>query len=154
LNFPVGKVISKAPLPVKFEIIFQELNNYNFNGYIVQSVKGNCIEEGALFFRGGEIVACIVECMTLKQTFKSDQAIEYFFNQTKGEGFFQAVELSRSQVDLVTAFDEKILITNKISLKDLPKLIPDSFEAKFLIQNEKDDLLGRFGLNVLKNQKN
>ncbi len=154
MNFPVGKVVSKAPLPVNFGIIFEELNNCKFNGYIIQSVKGNCMEEGAIFFRDGEIIACIVECMTLKQIFKSDQALDYFFNQTKGEGFFQAVELSRSQVDLVTAFDEKILTTSKISLKDLPKLIPNSFEAKFLVQTKTDDLLGRFGLNVLKNQKN
>ncbi len=151
MNFPVGTVISKAPLPINFLVIAQEFNNRQFNGYIIQTVKGNCIEEGVIFFRNGEMIACVVECLTLKQTFKSNDALNYFFNQTKGEGFFQAVELTKSQVDLITAFDEKILLSNKISLKDLAKLIPDSFEAKFLVQNEKNDFLDRFGLGVLKN---
>lgn len=154
MNFPVGNVVSKAPLPVNFEIIFKELNSSRFNGYLVQTVKSNCVEEGVLFFRDGEVVACIIECSLLKQVIKSDSALEYFFNQTRGVGFFQAVELSRSQVDLITAFDEKILLSNKISLKDLPKLIPDSFKAKFLVQDEEEDLLGKFGLNVLKSKEN
>lgn len=89
--------------------------------------------------------------MALKQTYKSSEALNYFFNQTKGIGFFQVIELTRSQVDLVTAFDEKMLITNKISLKDLANLIPNKFESKFLISDEKKDFFERFGLDGLKN---
>lgn len=151
MNFPVGQVVSKAPLPIDFEVIFNEFQKRLFNGYVIQSVSGDCIEEGVIFFREGEIVACIVECLALKQTYKSSEALNYFFNQTKGIGFFQVIELTRSQVDLVTAFDEKMLITNKISLKDLANLIPNKFESKFLISDEKKDFFERFGLDGLKN---
>jgi acetylornithine/succinyldiaminopimelate/putrescine aminotransferase len=58
----------------------------------------------------------------IKKLIKGDEAFSYFFKQTKGKGFFHLVELSRSQVDLVTAFDEKLVLVNKIPLKDIPKL--------------------------------
>jgi hypothetical protein len=150
MNFPVGTVITKAPLPINFTTVAEKFESIGFNGYIIQSVKGQCIEEGVLFFRDGKMSACIVECLSLKQTYKGDEAISYFFNQTKGEGFFQSVELSRSQIDLVTAFDQKILLSNKISLKDLAKLIPSKFRENFELSDEKTDLLTSLGLGELK----
>lgn len=151
MNFPVGNVVSKAHLPINFELVFNEFNSRKFNGYIIQSVKSNCLEEGVLFFREGEMIACMVECLKLKQVYKSNEALNYFLSQTKAVGFFQAIELTRSQVDLVTAFDEKMLISNKISLKDLPKLIPNKFESKFVINDDKKDFFEKLGLDVLKN---
>lgn len=50
MNFPVGQVVSKAPLPIDFEVIFNEFQKRLFNGYVIQSVSGDCIEEGVIFF--------------------------------------------------------------------------------------------------------
>ena len=150
MNFPVGEVIAKAYLPVNFNTIFSELAKINFNGYIIQSVKGSVIEEGVLFFRDGIFNACIVECLSAGVTLKGNDAFNYFLNETRGQGFFQTVKLTRTQVDLVTAFDEKILIKAEVNLKELAKLIPDSFGDKFNIPVEKEDILNKYGLGSLK----
>ncbi len=150
MNFPVGQVIAKSALPVNFQTIVSELTKISFNGYLIQTVRGKCVEEGVLFFREGTLNACIVECLALNKILKGDEAIDYFLNQTRGNGFFQTVQLTRSQVDLVTAFDEKLLLANKINLKDLPKLIPSSFEPKFNIEESKSNLLEEYGLSELR----
>ncbi|MDD3083741.1 MAG: hypothetical protein PHP82_01840 [Candidatus ainarchaeum sp.] len=149
MNFPVGDVIAKAPLPVNIVTVANELKKINFNGYIIMSVNKNCFEEGVLFFREGDFYAAMVECVFAEKNFKGDNAIEYILNQTVGNGFFQTVQLVRSQVDLVTAFDEKLLFRNKINLKDLPKLIPSTFRDNFILQEQNEDILNKYGLSSL-----
>ncbi len=150
MNFPVGDIIARAPLPIDILTVSNELKKISFNGYIVMSVKGSCFEEGVLFFRDGDFCAGIVECLFLEKVFKGDSALEYILNQTIGNGFFQTVQLSRSQVDLITAFDEKLLFLNKINLKELPKLIPSTFKDNFVLQDESINVLEKYGLNSLK----
>ena len=149
MNFPVGLVVSKGQLPNDFSALAGQLNSKRFSGYVIQSVKSHYIEEGTLFFREGEAVACVAECLALGRTVKGKEAFDFFLNQTKGMGFFQAVELTRSQVDLVTAFDEKLLLGDKINLKDLPKLIPIAFSGKFEPEARGADLLESYGLGEL-----
>jgi hypothetical protein len=149
LNFPVGTVILKGEIPYDVLSTAQQIYDKRFSGYLIQSVRGNYIEEGALFFREGEMIACIVECVGVKRTLKGTEAMEFFFNQTRGKGFFQCVELTRSQVDLVTAFDEKLL-ADKIALKELPKFIPSVFSPKFERAEGKVDALEAYGLGELK----
>ena len=150
MNFPVGEIKTKATLPVTFTTVADTLITKKFNGYIVQSISNNTIEEGVLFFRDGELNACITECLGEQKTLKGDEAFKEFLHQTKGSGFFQVVELTRSQVDLVTAFDEHLILQNKVNLKDLPKLIPSKFEAKIEDKAQKNDLFERFNLTGLK----
>jgi len=149
MNFPVGGVVSKGEAPFDLASVSQELFEKKFNGYLILSVRGELVEEGALFFREGEIVACIVECLAIERTLKGNESLEFFFNQTKGSGFYQCVELTRSQVDLIMAFDEKLLI-NKIALKELPKLIPSVFSPRFERPTGKQDALFAYGLGELK----
>lgn len=149
MNFPVGEVAGKGAVPFDFAGKAQELLSKSFNGYLVLSVRGNFVEEGAIFFKGGEITACIVECLAAERTLKGNDALEFFFNQTKGRGFFHLVSLTRSQVDLVTAFDEKLLV-NKIDLKELPKMLPSVFSVKFEKQIGERSALEAYGLGELK----
>ena len=149
MNFPVGEVAEKGSVPFDFSIKVQEVLSKSFNGYLVVSVRGHFIEEGTIFFKGGEIIACIVECLAAERTLKGNDALEFFFNQTKGKGFFHLVNLTRSQVDLVTAFDEKLLV-NKIDLKELPKLIPSVFSVKFEKPISEKNVLESYGLSELK----
>lgn len=150
MNFPVGLTAMKGPLPKDFNAIATQLSEKRFNGYVILSIKAHYIEEGAVFFREGEIFAATVECMALGKVLKGKEAFDVFLNETKGTGFFQAIELTRSQVDLVTAFDEKLLIEGKIVLKDLPKLIPISFTSKFEPEVKQSSLLDQYGLGELK----
>ncbi|MDD4250985.1 MAG: hypothetical protein PHX27_02225 [Candidatus ainarchaeum sp.] len=150
MNFPVGEVIAKAPLPVDIITVVTELQKINFNGYLIMSVMGSSFEEGVLFFREGDFCAGIVECENINKTFKGDASLDYIINQTIGKGFFQTVQLTRSQVDLITAFDEKLLFLNKINLKELPKLIPSMFRDNFVFLEKNEDVLGKYGLSSLK----
>ena len=149
MNFPVGSVVSKGDIPFDFVPLAEQLSNKKFNGYIIQSVRKSFVEEGVLFFREGQICACIVECLVVQRSLKGNEALEFFFNQTKGNGFYQCVELTRSQVDLVTAFDEKLL-TNKIVLKELPRMIPSAFSPRFERPEDKVSALDTYGLGELK----
>jgi hypothetical protein len=149
LNFPVGEVVDKGNVPFDFIQKVQELLSKSFNGYLVISVRGHFVEEGALFFKGGEIIACAVECLAAERTLKGNEALEFFYNQTKGRGFFHLVGLTRSQVDLVTAFDEKLLV-NKIDLKELPKTLPLVFSVKFEKNIGEKSALDAYGLSELK----
>ncbi|MFA5125463.1 MAG: hypothetical protein WC462_00485 [archaeon] len=149
MNFPVGSVVSKGDVPFDLVSLAEQLSVKRFNGYIIQSVRKNLVEEGVLFFREGQICACIVECLALQRVVKGNEALEFFCNQTKGNGFYQCVELTRSQVDLVTAFDEKLL-TNKIVLKELPRMIPSAFSPKFERPEDKVSALDNYGLGELR----
>jgi hypothetical protein len=149
MNFPVGTVIASAPLPIDIVAVSDELKKINFNGYIIMSVNGNSFEEGVLFFKDGTFFAGITECAIIEKIFKGDDALKYIMNQTKGVGFFQTIQLSKSQVDLITAFDEKLLFSNKLDLKDLPKLIPNNFNENFVPEEQKSDVFGKYGLGSL-----
>ncbi|MFA6064600.1 MAG: hypothetical protein WCW44_01200 [archaeon] len=150
MNFPVGTVLFKGDVPFDLFSTAQKLFDKKFNGYLILTVKGHFIEEGVLFFREGEINGAIVECLSISSIIKGNDALEYFFNQTKGNGYYQCVELTRSQIDLITAFDEKLLAPTKIVLKDLPKIIPNTFLPKFERTSEKKSALDAYGLGELK----
>ena len=149
MNFPVGAIVGRGEIPTDFIALASDLLEKKFNGYIIQSVKGKVIEEGALFFRDGRLSACVIECLALKQLFKGKEALNYFLNQTKGKGFFQIISLTRSQVDLIEAFDETIML-REINLKDLPKLIPLTYATNFKGAAKIESVLERYGLSELK----
>ncbi len=145
----MGAVLTKGESPYDFLAKAQELTEKAFNGYIIQAISGHLVEEGAIFFREGEIIGCIVECLAAGKTFKGNEAKEYFFNEVKGMGFYHCIELTKSQVDLVMAFDEKIL-GDKINLKELAKLIPSAFVPKFERVGAEKSALEAYGLGDLK----
>ncbi len=64
MNFPVGPVTMKGAVPFDIKSTLQELQAKTFNGYIIQSIKASCIEEGILFIRGGMPMASVFECLT------------------------------------------------------------------------------------------
>jgi hypothetical protein len=149
MNYPVGTVITKGPTPFSFTDIFYKLSSKKFNGYLVLSIFDNFIEEGCIFFRDGLIVGSVVECLALKKSLKGDESLSYFFNQTKGKGFFQVVELTRSQVDLINAFDEKLLFSSIPLGADIEKLIPNSFNTKFSMVAETKNPLEEYGFETM-----
>jgi len=149
MNFPVGEVIGKGSSPFDLMTEARKLNGSKFNGYIILAVRGNFIEEGALFFRDGEVIACAVECLASDKLIKGKEALEFFGNETKGVGFYQEVSLTKSQVDLILAFDEKLL-AGEIDLKDIPRIIPSAFSRRFSGIEEQKNALDAYGLGDLK----
>jgi len=149
LNFPVGSVVGSGPCPFDLMSTIKSLQDKHFNGYIILAVRGSFIEEGVLFFREGVITACVVECLGADKLVKGNDSMSYFANQSKGDGFSQVVSLTRSQVDLILAFDEKLLL-DKIDLKDIPKIIPSVFVPTFSKAAEQKSALEAYGLGDLK----
>ncbi len=78
------------------------------------------------------------------------EALGQFMNQTRGKWLYQIVEMSRIQVDLITAFDEKMLLGQEIALKDVTKLIPSTFTEKFSAEESKQDVFEAHGLGELR----
>ncbi|MFA5357624.1 MAG: hypothetical protein WC308_01755 [archaeon] len=150
MNFPVGKVVLKGTIPFDFESIAKSLVDSGFNGYIIQTVKSSCIEESVLFFRDGKMYASFAECLLVKASFKGREALNFFLNETKGKGYFQVVELARSQVDLVTAFDEELLLPPNLSLKDVAKTVPSVFSDNFRAEKKEEGVFETYGLGELK----
>jgi hypothetical protein len=150
MNFPVGRVVMKGELPSNIYLTIQELVNSGFNGYIIQSIKSWCVQEGVIFFRDGKVIASIVECSFVKKNLKGDEAFLEFLNQTLVKGYYQIVELSRSQIDLIIAFDQKLLFSKEIVLKDVTKLIPNKFIERFSFDDTKKDVFGAYGLGALR----
>lgn len=150
MNFPVGKVLKKGELPNNVALLINELSSSGFNGYIIQSIKSWCVQEGILFFRDGKIIAALVECISAQKNMKSNQALSEFLNQTKAKGYYQVVLLSRSQIDLITAFDEKMTFPSEIALKDVTKLIPSAFTEGFSVGESKKDIFEAYGLGALR----
>ncbi len=151
MNYPVGKVVEKNSLPSDFSSLLLRLENQRFNGYIVQSVKGSSfVEEGVLFIRDGFSSACIVECLLAKKTFKGSSALDYFFNQTKGNGYYQLVELTRTQIDLINAFDEEILLPKPLPAKDASNFVPTNYAERFSSSYNSNAVFESYGLRDLK----
>lgn len=150
MNFPAGKVVLKGTIPFDFEVIAKGMTEGYFNGYIIQTVKASCIEESVLFFRGGNVYACFVECLLAQKSFKGREALSYFANEVKGNGYFQVIELARSQVDLIAAFDEALLLPAGMSLKDVLKSIPPAFAENFKAEEKGKDFFESYGLGELK----
>lgn len=150
MNFPVGKIVLKGTIPFGFESIAKSLIDGGFNGYVIQTVKASCIEESVLFFREGKMYACFAECLLAKAVFKGKEALDFFLNETKGKGYFQVVELARSQVDLVAAFDEELMLPAGLSLKEAVKMVPAFFSDNFRIEKKEENVLEPYGLGDLK----
>ncbi|MCX6801277.1 MAG: hypothetical protein NTZ73_03755 [Candidatus Diapherotrites archaeon] len=150
MNFPAGKVVLKGTIPFDFETIAKSLVDGGFSGYLIQTVKASCIEESVLFFKEGKMYACFAECLSVGAGFKGKEALKYFLNGAKGKGYFQAVELARSQIDLVTAFDEELLLPANLSLKDVAKMVPAVFSDNFQAEKKEAGVFESYGLGDLK----
>ena len=145
----MGDVVGRGFAPFDLVEKARDLEDKQFSGYIVLAVRGDFVEEGVLFFRDGRVAACIVECLSAGKTIKGGDAVGFFCNESKGKGFFQCISLTKSQVDLVLAFDEKLLV-DKIDLKDVPRMIPSTFLPKFSKTPEQKSALDAYGLGDLK----
>jgi hypothetical protein len=139
-----------------YDDYINELSKYsiNINSRYVKILTGKkaqvdlntLVKEFNLF---SELACGYIEIILKNEENKINEALEFFYNQTKGRGFFHLVGLTRSQVDLVTAFDEKLLV-NKIDLKELPKILPSVFSVKFEKQINEKSALEAYGLSELR----
>ncbi|MBS3061837.1 MAG: hypothetical protein J4215_04625 [Candidatus Diapherotrites archaeon] len=138
LNFPVGDaVVHLAPLSqFDAERVF-ELQKQKFSGYLVATIEGaSGVEEGLLFLLEGKVVACAYSLDAFDIISYAQTGLQLFFNALAApNGIVDVYGLSRQQVELILALEEKIgvedpgsglrsLVAKRYSAELVQKLIP------------------------------
>ena len=152
----MGKKLSE----LDFMTEAQDLLDKGFIGYAVLTIEGlDGVEEGLLFFREGRLVGAIYDFLKYGVTVYAQDALPAVFNAAAAEhGVLDAYSLSRQQMELVSAFQGKMVLANPLEKKDLLKLKADSYSdyyaRKFLggkLKSEatRAEILKRFGLGKL-----
>lgn len=135
MDLPVGEVKEKN-IVLKEIDIFKKISGLmqkDFSGYAVITIEGRSgVEEGAALVLKGELIGSIFEYLRFDRKVFGDSALLHFLNASRADfGIMDLVSLSRQQIDLIIAFNEKIELGKPVSPKDLQRLVPDSYNPKF-----------------------
>lgn len=163
MNYPVGELVEQGIALEQFKLLpkLGELNSLDFDGYIVLTIDGIAgIEEGVLFLRKGVAVGAAYEYLKFGKTVFGEEALRRFLNAYKArQGILDVCKLSRQQVDLIIAFDERIALEQRLAAKDLSKLTPKEYNSSLaesalgnLLESResKQALFKRFGLGAIR----
>ncbi len=162
MNIPVGRVeqehvsFSEAEPFAKLE----QLLKSGFNGYLVATIEGiSGLEEGLLMMRESLVVGAVFDALRVKKQVYGVPALRLVFNLLKAQkGVFDLSMLSKQQIDLIMAFNEKIKLPKPIDLDALKRLKPASYRAEVVSKElavdlgSKDtryNLLKQFGLGSI-----
>ncbi|MEM4390875.1 MAG: hypothetical protein QXX06_03360, partial [Candidatus Diapherotrites archaeon] len=116
------------------------------------------IEEGALIFKDGFIIASFYEYECNKITIFGKTSLEHVFNSFVAEYCIaDIVGLSNQQVDLVTAFNDKAKLEVPLQKGDLGKMLPKIFSKELGLKvissssdkSDKSDIYKKLGLSEL-----
>lgn len=162
MNIPIGKVETEQKSFVE-EKPFDKLKamvNSGSSGYIVATIEGTTgLEEGLLMVREKEVVGAIFNSLRVNRQLYGVQALRLVLNLFKAKkGVFDVNGLSKQQIDLIIAFNEKVHLSKTIDLALLSKLEPETYR-KDLVSEElaldltaedtKHNLLKRMGLGSI-----
>jgi hypothetical protein len=112
---------------------FSDLMYNAFNGYLVVTIEGYAgIEEGVFLFKNGAIVGSLYEYTNFDIVVFGDFALQQSFNAAAADfAVFDVCELSKQQVELVIAFNEKIQLPQQIVFKDIGRFFKQKFDSAF-----------------------
>lgn len=103
-----------------------------FSGYVISTVEGTSgIEQGMLLFKKGEVNGAYYEFISQGIEVSGDSAVRLVLNSFLAKnGVIDINALTIQQIDLITAFQEKMLISENINTKKLNKIYPEKFDQK------------------------
>lgn len=103
-----------------------------FSGYIVSTIEGlHGIEQGIFLFKKGSILGAYFEFVSRSVEVSGDSAVKLVLNSFLApKGIIDINALTVQQIDLITAFQEKILISEEIDTKKLSKIYPKKFDSE------------------------
>lgn len=162
MNIPIGNVEEE-------HLSFSESNPLNkinhlmqsgFDGYVVATIEGiSGLEEGLLLLKGKEIVGAVFDALRINKQLYGVPALRLSLNLLKArKGVFDVNRLSRQQIDLIIAFNEKIRLAKPITMPMLPKLLPSKYKPDIVskelavdlgVSETKYKLLKRLGLGSI-----
>ena len=163
MNIPAGEVLEKRVSfqGTDFQQKFSELMKGGFNGYAALTIGGaSGIEEGFLVFRESEIVGALFEATKLGKQFFGLAALRLALNVLRAKhGVFDINRLSRQQVDLIIAFNEKIQLPKPVTAQMMPKLLVGEYSGELVnralslsqgSEVSREAVLSKFGLGSIK----
>ena len=162
MNIPIGKTEAEQK-GFDEEKPFERLKSMvdtGFNGYLVATIEGvTGLEEGLLMVREKEIVGAIFDALRVNKQLYGIPALRLVLNLLKAKkGVFDVNGLSKQQIDLIIAFNEKVHLHKPVNMSLLKKLEPEEYR-KDLVSKEmafdltaeetKQNLLKRMGLGSI-----
>ncbi len=144
MNIPIGNVEEQ-------HLSFSENNPLNkikqlmqsgFDGYVVATIEGvSGLEEGLLLLKGKEIVGAVFDALRINKQLYGVPALRLSLNLLKArKGVFDVNRLSRQQIDLIIAFNEKIRLAKPIAMPMLSKLLPPKYKPAIVSKELAVDL--------------
>ncbi|MBU0635762.1 hypothetical protein KKE06_01935 [Candidatus Micrarchaeota archaeon] len=162
LNYPVGDPIEEGLELEKIEphSFLAKLFVPNFSGYVVITLEGySGIEEGVLFFQEGTGVGAAFSYDSFDTAVFGDTALNSFFNGLAAKkGVADVFKLSKQQVDLILALDERTAIRTPLVQDMVSKKIRNQYNASFAqaavrgldtVVTHSSDLLKKIGLGEM-----
>lgn len=162
MNIPTGELVEKR---VSFEKAaadkkLNQLLNSSFNGYLVATAEGiTGIEEAILLLRENEIIGAIFEAISLNKTFYGVEGLRLCLNLLKAKkGVFDVNALTKQQIDLIIAFNDKIELPHAVGIDTFLKLLPATYRGMIVNSlvkgelegtEEREKILKRFGLGSI-----
>ena len=162
MNIPIGEVEAQH-IPFSESEPFSkiaELMKSGFNGYIVATAEGvSGLEEGLLMIRDAAIIGAVFDALRVNKQFHGVSALRLVLNLLKAKkGVYDLNKLSKQQIDLIMAFNEKIKLLKIVDAAILSKLQPKAYNAEIVSKElvieagpaeSKSNILKKFGLGSI-----
>jgi len=138
MDLPLGTSL-RSGLKTGETNLLQILSNMiskGFSGYIISTVEGYLgIEQGMLLFKKGRAAGAYYEFVSHSVEVSSDPAVRLILNSFLARhGIIDINALTIQQIDLITAFQEKILTSEPIDEKKLNRIFPKTFNKELAKQ--------------------
>ena len=138
MNIPVGTVEAEHLSFAETDPFrkAKQLMQSGFSGYLVANAEGfSGMEEGLLMFKESQVVGAVFDALRLNKQVYGVPALRLALGLLKvPKGIFDLNRLSRQQIDLIIAFNEKIRLPKPVDLAMLSKLEPKSYSPELVSQ--------------------
>lgn len=143
MDLPVGEFLESGII-VKGNIVKEKiaaLLETDFAGYAVVTIKGRSgIEEGALLMQQNRVIGAIFDYLRFSKKVLGDSAVVHFFNAAKADfAVMDIISLTKQQIELIIAFNEKIELSKPVLPRDLARIGVEKFNpglAESVLGNE------------------
>ncbi|MDD5163675.1 MAG: DUF2226 domain-containing protein [Candidatus ainarchaeum sp.] len=131
MDLPVGEFLESGII-VKGNIVKEKvaaLLETDFAGYVVITIEGRSgIEEGALLLQQNRAIGAIFDYLRFSKKVLGEEAVAHFFNAAKADfGVMDIISLTKQQIELIIAFNEKIELGKPLLQRDLAKIGTEKF---------------------------
>ncbi len=152
MKLPSGKTLfTKNFSQENPEDVLKKALDDKITGYLVLTAEANVMHEGVFFLDSQSIIGLAYESLFSGKEKFGEQAKSLIFNLLKAQkGSYSLVELSKSQLELVTVFNDEIKI-KPLTKRDLNKSLPNKynpilFEGEQIQKKTRLEVLHKLGL--------